>query len=145
MFFPLLISSFLLDAGSQQPAEFQPSKFQKDGWVTRCWKGTDGFAVDCEARRSMRGFVVRIAVSDAQLVQSIEHAACRPSQEAHRFSVFRDSLFASSERSRQRLMRANFLRIARLMARRCPGLPALRGSDLRQIPDVAMAKEGDLR
>ena len=145
MLLPFAMLSLVLGAEPQQSDTFRPSRFQSDGWVTICWTGTDGLAANCEARKSARGFLLRLAVSDSQFVQSIEHGACRPSREADLVAVPRDSLFASSKLSRQRLMRANFLQLAGSMTRRCRNLARLRQSDLGQIPDLAMAGGDDIR
>jgi hypothetical protein len=98
-----------------------PPRFQRDGWVSTCSRGDDGFAAECDAIKSVGGYTLRISVGDAQFHQSIEHVGC----EAASREAFREDAPMNAGAEHRRWVVAAFDQLARDMAARCPKLPPL--------------------
>jgi hypothetical protein len=128
-------------ASAGERAEVRPPRYQMDGWVSRCWPGTDGFAAECEASKKDGSYTLRLSVGDDQFSQFIEHPKCQ--EQSNR--IFRDELFSVTPRDRRRWAVEAFERMAVDLAKICPAVPPLNREAFRNPPDLNMAGEDEVR
>ena len=136
----LLMSAGTLMGASTPGQAVKPAKFQRNGWVTYCREGDDGFAVSCEASKLGGDYVFRLRTVDAQLVQSVEHVRC----EVEPRSFPRDEVAGLSARQRQLQTIQTFDLLSLDVAGECPKLPPVPRTFLNP-PDIAVAGDEVLR
>jgi hypothetical protein len=138
----ILEGLFMLRLVASVSLEPGPGTGQNDGWVTDCRPGTDGFAVNCIARKKVGDLILLVSVSDSQYVQRVEHSRCRPPEPR---TALREDVIALPARQRRRIAIQTFLDLARDMARNCKRASTLKGSEVGTPPDLAVAGEEFLR
>ncbi|HEY0626858.1 MAG TPA: hypothetical protein VGD10_09000 [Allosphingosinicella sp.] len=129
--------------GSTAPARapgFTPAKYQKKGWVARCHAADDGFAANCEARKTDGGFTFRLLTADAHFYVFLEHPAC--SVEPRGFS--REEMVGLRARDRRKQIINTFDLLDLDLHQACPKLPPVPRSFVTS-PDIAIAGEEALR
>lgn len=128
-------------SGAAGPGQaVKPAKFQRNGWITYCREGDDGFAASCNASKLSGDYVFRLRTVDTQLVQSIEHVRC----DVEPRSFARDEA-AGLSRSQRRLQTIQTFDLLSLDLRHaCPKLPPVPRTFLNP-PDIAIAGDEVLR
>ncbi len=120
--------------------EVRPPEYQQNEWATVCRPSDDGFAVRCDARRTIGAFTLRFHTADTQFSQWLEYEGCGTEHEVEP----RDALFGLTEDQRQQRMRRTIAVLHSRLRAACPALPPL-PDDLGDLPDIAMAGDEVLR
>jgi len=136
----MVFAAMIVAVAAAAHPQTHPPRFQRDGWVSTCSRGDDGFAAKCEAVKKSGGYTLRLSVGDAQFHQSIEHAGC----EAASNEAFREDAPMEADAEQRRWIAAAFDQMARDVAARCPKLPRLDRKAYQDPPALNAAGEGDV-
>lgn len=139
----ILSAHLALAAAGAEPAQARwavPPALQRGGWQTRCRRGTDGFAANCEANRLAGGFWYRIVVGDGQVTYQVRHRGCSTDP----ISFPREDIVGLPPAQRHAQAVSAFDIATARLRRQCPSLPPAE-RDFTIIPDLAVVGDEVLR